>query len=113
MSISQDAESCSCQADVARPPERKPAQGEELAPRYTFPTRHCASSSMRFLCLGFLREDLGSIGFPAGTGPTRSRAMALTSLPASNVFFLRGNHPPDRVAQHLRRKRLVQEHYPT
>src|ERR1039457_3214921 len=42
---------------------------------------------------------LGSIGFPAGTGPTRSRAIALTSLAASNVCFLRANHPPHRVAQ--------------
>ena len=67
---------------------------------------------MRFLCLGFLRADLGSIGFPAGTGPTRSRAIALTSLAASNVCFLRGNHPPHRVAQHRRRERLLQEHHP-
>src|SRR6185369_13995291 len=112
MSIAQDAKSRSRQSDVARSQEGKPAQGEELAARCALGTRHCASSSTRFLCLGFLRTDLGSIGFPAGTGPTRSRAMALTSLPASNVFFLRGNQPPDRVAQHLRRKRFVQEHYP-
>ena len=38
------------------------------------------------------------MGLAAGTGPTRSRAIALTSLAASNVFFLRGKHPPHRIA---------------
>ena len=71
---------------------------------------HACSSSGRFLCLGFLREDLGSISLAAGTVPTRSRAMAFTSLPISNVFFLRGNHPPQRARQHLRGKGLLQEH---
>src|SRR5579863_7816694 len=65
---------------------------------------------MFFLCFGFLRSDLGSISLAAGTVPTRSRAMALTSLPISN-FFLRGKHPPHRRDQHFRRKRLVQKHH--
>jgi len=34
--------------------------------------------------------NLGSMGPPAGTGPTRSRAMARTSFPALNAFFFRG-----------------------
>src|SRR5260370_29108484 len=101
--VAQDAESRAGQADVPRAQERKPAQGQKLAPRYARRPAHYASSSMRFLCLGFLRTDLGSIGLPAGTGPTRSRAIALTSLAASKVFFLSGHHPPHRTAHHLRR----------
>src|ERR1035438_6852588 len=70
---------------------------------------HSVSSSMGFLCLGFLRALLGSMGLEAGTVPTRSRAIAFTSLLISKIFFLRGKHPPHGHGQHLRSERLVQE----
>jgi len=70
-----------------------------------------SSSPGGFLCFGFFRDVFGSIAFPAGTGPTRSRAMARTSLAALKVFFLRGKHPPYRGRQHFRRERLVQKRY--
>src|SRR5262249_42296897 len=86
---------------VLRVEEGKPGKCERLSPRDV--ASH--SSSTRFLCFGFLRRFFGSIGRAAGTVPTRSRAIAFTSLPASNRFF-RANHPPHCGGEFLRRKRF-------
>src|SRR5580698_4304127 len=45
------------------------------------------SESGGFLCLGFLRSSLGTMGREALTGPTRSRAMARRSFFASYLGF--------------------------
>src|ERR1017187_4752269 len=80
-------------------PPAPPCQGKPLQ----------ASSPGGFLCLGFLRTDLGTMGLEAGTRPTRSRAMALISLPRSNAFFLRGKHLLHQGSQHLRSERFRQK----
>src|SRR5208282_109827 len=96
--------------EPGRPTHQGPDYGEghEVAPQIQVCGFHSSSSSCRFLCLTLARADLGGITAEGGTGPTRSRAMARTSLGRLN-FFLRAKHPPHRRDQHVRAERLVQK----
>ena len=92
------------QLDVLRPEERNPAEtrpASELAPVQRDAGRVAGPPSLflqRLLVLRLLPQGLRArSSFAAGTVPTRSRAMAFTSLVTSNVFFLRAKHPPHGV----------------
>src|SRR5579871_4444981 len=115
VSVAHDAEGGSREADLLGTEEGQPAKdrsvGDELAAGPSRRAAHCDSSKNGFLCLGFLRLDFGSMVLADGTRPTRSRAMAFTSLPRSKLFFLRGKHPPDRACQGLRSERFVQKEH--
>src|SRR5207302_4665800 len=64
---------------------------EQSHPYYSASRHYSAVSwTICFLCLGFLRLPLGSIERDGFTGPTRSRAIARTSLGwSSNLGGLR------------------------
>ena len=95
MAVADDPESGARKRDVLRAEERNPAE-EEAQARNSRRSRTGAgshpgtgrSSSGRFLCLGFFREDFGSSSLAAGTVPTRSRAIAFTSFADFKCFFL-------------------------
>jgi hypothetical protein len=57
-----------------------------LRPAYLF-----ASSSARSLCLGLFRNSFGSMGRAGFGEPTRSRAMAFSSLLALNFLRFMAN----------------------